>query len=206
MYTPIALKTIDGQYFEGRASNLAATLEYSNYTHFHSLFPMEGYPEGGQNTTIFGNFSRLGDDPIVVYFGGKEVTALHERTNETLLVEVPPITLNEGEDRRRVNITIYYVRGNFTLQNQTVYYHYKNFSKLFKIWPVHGPALGGTMVQVEGFDLDMESICLLRNHTNHENYTDIIRVRPYWVSRELLLCEMPRHEPGTFEFVLSFHK
>lgn len=146
MFVPIALRTLAGNYFEGRPTNLAATLEYTNTTGFHTLSPSEGHAKGGQNMTVIGNFSRLGDDELIVYIGGQEVIALHERNDTSLTVETPPITLDPGEDRRKVNVTVLWVKGGFYLQNQTIKYEYKNYSLLTNIWPTHGPATGGTMV------------------------------------------------------------
>ena len=194
---PIALKTINGDYFGGYLSNLEGILEYSNITYFWATDPPEG-PVSGSNTTILGNFSRLGNDPIRVFFGGKEVTGIYNRTKDTMLVTTPSIVLDPGEDRRKVNITIHWVAGGFTMQNQTVIYEYKNYSTLVSIWPVHGPANGGTMIQVEGLDFDTESKCLLRNGI------EIILIDAYLVSKQLLICETPTHEPGIFEFALSF--
>ena len=91
MYTPIALKTVGALYFGGTSTTAAAILEYSNTTGFHAVVPPEGSAAGGQNVTIHGNFTRLGNGALVVSFGGVPAIAVHERTESELRVQVPPL-------------------------------------------------------------------------------------------------------------------
>lgn len=53
-------------------------------------------------------------------------------------------------------------------------------------------------MHVRGQDFDLEATCLFRSLTT----VDEILVRPIWVNKELMLCEVPRHEPETFAFDL----
>lgn len=154
MQTPVSLKTIGGDYFGGDSWHEEAILSYSDDTAIYSCTPAEGPDSGGQSVVIGGNFTRLGDDELAIKFGGVPVLDIAERSASNITVRVGGVDLEEGEDRRRANITLRWVRTGLLFANDTVVYHYKNYSILTAIWPERGPSSGGTVIEVRGIDLD----------------------------------------------------
>jgi hypothetical protein len=130
MQTPVSLKTVGGDYFGGENWHDVAILSYSDDTAVYSCSPAEGHSSGGQSVVISGNFTRIGDDEIEVKFGGQPILEVEERSASNITVRVAGIELEEGEDRRRANITILWLRTGLLFANDSVVYHFKNYSIL----------------------------------------------------------------------------
>jgi hypothetical protein len=64
------------------------------------------------------------------------------------------------------------------------------------IWPNHGPSTGGTMIEVSGTGIYDDAMCFLFTSTEQ------IKIKPIWVTTELILCELPAHTAQIFRFEL----
>jgi hypothetical protein len=82
--------------------------------------------------------------------------------------------------------------------NSSAEFVYYNYSEIHSMWPKRGPSEGGTLVHVVGKDLDTQSTCLMTTLTN------VFYVRPIFINKELILCEVPLNNPETFSFELMW--
>ena len=195
---PVSLVTNGGTYLGGYSYHLPAILRYLDDTGIHGLVFPEGIHSEEVLVEILGNFTALGEDTLIVNFGTENATEIVERSEDRLLARRPPRELPEGKDRRRVDVSLYWVEGGLLFRNASVQYQYKNYSVLTGIWPERGPSSGGTIIEVRGVDLDQEAHCWLRNEE------EALAIPPLWVSRELLLCETPSRGAAAYSFELRW--
>jgi len=201
MAAPVALRTLGGAYFGAGNPREAATLLYTAFTRVTGLRPAEGPVEGGQLVAILGTFSRIPEgDTLAVAFGEVPVLEVVGRTASEVTVRAPPITLEAGEERRLVTVAVLWERTGLLLVNESAaLYTYRSYPVLDHVWPTHGPAAGGTLVELRGAALDQEGLCRLASASG-----EVIMVQPLWISPELLLCEAPRHPPEELSLELEF--
>ena len=206
MVAPVALGTVDGQYF-GSAGNHEAD-DIAHHTKFyywdgrgiHRVVPAEGPVAGGQLVSLVGNFTGIPtNDPITVKFGEAPVADLVARSDTEVVVRLAALTLAQGEERRSVLPSITWDRTGLLFLNESAPYTQRVYPTLSSIKPAHGPATAGTMIEVRGAGLDQQGLCRLASADG-----EVMLLQALWVSSVLVLCEATAHEPGIFSFELGF--
>ena len=162
MIAPVALRTLGGLYFGDSNPPQKANLLYTSSNGIQSIFPNEGTYKGGNLVTLKGNFSIFIQDEILVRFGETPVLSIEDKTETQIVIRPAGVTLEEGEDRRRVEVSVEWIRTGLVFQNSTTSYQYKNYSIVTGIWPESGPSSGGTLIEVRGQDFDQEPLCWLK--------------------------------------------
>jgi len=105
----VALKTLGGLVFGNDNPPALAYLEYTSESGVRTISPSEGSHNGGQLVTLTGNFSAVGDDEVIVRFGNVAVESISTRSSTEFVVTPMAVVLDDGEDRRRVNVTLTWV-------------------------------------------------------------------------------------------------
>jgi len=187
MIAPVALRTIDGQYFGSNATREAVKFYYFADRGIHRVWHLEGPAAGGQLVKLEGNFTGLpATDTLTVKFGRTPVAALVSRSETVIVVQVAAAPLTAGEVRQSVHPSISWDRTGLLFLNESVNYLFRAYPVLTGIKPTHGPSRAGTMIEVQGTGLDQLGLCRLGSAGG-----DVILIRPLWVSTVLVLCEIP---------------
>ena len=116
----MSLVTNGGTYFGGYAYHEPGILRYLDDTGLHRLVFPEGIHDEEVLVDIHGNFTALGADTLIVNFGTDNATEIVERSEDRLLARRPPRELPEGADRRRVDVSLYWVEGGLLFRNASV--------------------------------------------------------------------------------------
>lgn len=162
MLAPVALRTLGGEYFGEKAELEAAKLRYFEGTGITNVIPKEGPAEGGQLAVLSGDYSLIPEtDTLTVKFGGVPVDAVVSRTDANVTVRVGAVTLGPGEVSRTVNITVQWEQTGLLFLNDSARYTFRTYPTVDSIWPEHGPAGGGTLIEVHGDGLDQKGQCIL---------------------------------------------
>lgn len=122
MAAPVSLVTNGGTFFGGYSYHEPGILKYLDDTGIHRLLFPEGIHKEEVMVEILGNFTALGGETLIVNFGTDNVTELVERSEDRLLVRRPPRALPQGEDRLRVDVSLYWVEGGLLFRNASVQY------------------------------------------------------------------------------------